>query len=445
MPMPLGCKGSDRLPKTREVLKNCFNTQEGHILPRPGITSLGAVTGVARGHFVWNGSRYAVYSECLYKLATDGSTTLIGTVEGSAPIDTAIGFNHAVIISRQTGGKGYTLDSSDTLTEITDAQFEASNSVTHINGRFVFIPFDGDPAFFSDVGDGSSIQTTAFFDAEELPDKNKVAFNLQNILFIGGTDSFEQFREVSGGTIPYRRLSSRIHNGYIGAIIEYAGSFAFIGREKGEDVGIYYIGQGAAPKISNEYIDSILTTYTEAELALAVPGRFKWRGYDLLTFTLERDAFGFYRGQWFLLETLLEGERFPWQAGFITHFEQKYYTASGSKQGRLDQINTDYGNPIERVISSGYYHPENDDFTAGFLEMGISQGYTSTGTVGLKLSRDNVLYSSQFFRSTGDAGDYSDKLVWSYPGGLGYYPGFMGWEITTTADIEFACDKMTIR
>lgn len=425
-------------------MKNCFNTQEGYILPRPGITSLGTVSGVARGHFVWNGARYAVYSESLYKLTSSGSTTLVGAIDGFGPVDVAIGFNHAVIISRQSDGKGYTLNASDTLTEIVDAQFVASNSVTHINGRFVYVPFNGDPAFFSDVGDGASIQTTAFFDAENLPDKNKVAFNLQDILFIGGTDSFQTFRDVGGSPVPYRPLSSRIHTGYIGGVIEYAGSFAFIGRETGEDVGIYYIGQGAAPKISNEYIDSILTTYTEAELGIAIPGRFKWRGYDILTFTLERHAFGFYQGQWFLLETLFEGERIPWQAGFIVHFEQKYYTASGSRQGRLDQVNTDYGSPIERVIEGGYYHPENDDFTAGYMELGISQGYTGSDTVGLQLSRDNVLYGPALFRSTGDVGQYSNKLVWAYPGGLGYYPGFMGWRLSTTGDVEFAVDKMTI-
>ena len=39
--------------------------------------------------------------------------------------------------------------------------------------------------------------------------------------------------------------------------------------------------------------DEILTTYAPEELRACVPGRIKWRGYDIATFTLARDAFGF--------------------------------------------------------------------------------------------------------------------------------------------------------
>ncbi|MCP5012455.1 MAG: hypothetical protein GY942_20945, partial [Aestuariibacter sp.] len=197
-------------------------------MPRPGITSVTTKTGVARGSFVWNGSRYEVFSTSLLKVTDDdlGTTSVVGTIAGTANIDFAIGFNHAVIISREAGGLGYTLDSSDTLTEITDVNFVASNSVAHMDGRFVFIPFDGDPAFFSDVGDGSTIQSVSFFDAEELPDKNKVVFNFRNVLYIGGTDSFELFRTIVASPIPYQRLNARLQYGYIGGITEYGGTFA---------------------------------------------------------------------------------------------------------------------------------------------------------------------------------------------------------------------------
>lgn len=441
--LPQGYTGSEKLPKTRQLLKNCFNTGQ-YILPRPGITSLSTQAGVARGSFVWNEFLYMVFSTSLYKVDAAGATTLIGTIDGTAQIDTDIGFNHAVIIVREATGKGYTLDSVDTLTEIVDAEFVASNSVTHINGRFVYIPFNGDPAFFSDVGNGASIQTTSFFDAEELPDKNKVVFNYKNILLIGGTDSFELFRDTNAPTVVYTRLNARIQFGYIGGITEYSDTFAFIGREKDQDVGIYLIGAGTAPKISNEAIDTILSTYTESELSTAIPARFKWRGYDILTYTLTRHSFGYWGGNWFILDTRIDNENEPWRAGYVTHWMQKYYTCLGSDIGRLDKINTDYGNTFERVIEFGYYSENNNDFTAHAVEVGISQGYTSSGTVGLQLSRDNVLYSDVFFRSTGSVGDYSNKLTWQYPGGLGYYEGFMGFRITSTSDVEFSADKISV-
>ena len=319
-----------------------------------------------------------VFSTSLLKVDAAGGTTVIGTIAGTAQIDTAIGFNHAVIVVRETGGIGYTLNTIDELNEINDPQFAASNSVTHINGRFVYIPMDGSPAFFSDVGNGALIQTTSFFDAEELPDKNKVVFNFKNVLIIGGTDSFELFRDTATPTTVYTRLNARIQYGYIGGITEYADTFAFIGREKDQDVGIYTIGAGTANKISNEAIDTILSTYTENELAFAIPARFKWRGYDLLTYTLTRHSFGFWGGNWFLVDTRIGNENAPWRAGFVRQWKQKYYTALASSIGRLDKINTDYGNLFERSVEFGYYNQDNHDFTAKYVEVGISQGFNAT-------------------------------------------------------------------
>lgn len=443
VPLPSGWVGSENLPKTRRFVKNGWNTGE-YVLPRPGITDLGDQAGVARGSFVYNETLYAVYSNALLRVAEDGTTTNVGTIEGTSQIDSAIGFNSAVIIVRQSDGKGYTFDTSEVLTEITSSFFAPSTSVAHMNGRFIYIPFNGDPAFFSDVGAGGTIQSDSFFDAEELPDKNQVVFNFRNILYIGGTDSFELFRDVGTTPVPYARLNARVQHGYLGGIQEYSDTFAFIGNEKDEDVGIYVIQGGGALKISNETIDTILVTYTSDQLSNAIPGRFKWRGYDILSYTLGFDSFGFHNGKWFPLDTRDENENVPWKAGFITQYNQKYYTSQGSKLGRLDKINTDYGLAFERSIEFGFYNENNDDFTAQSIELGISQGYTDSGTVGLQLSSDNVLYSDKFFMATGDIGEYSDKLVWNYPGGLGYYEGFMGVRLTTTADIEFACDKFTI-
>ena len=373
IPIPQSSSGSDKLPKTRNVLRNCFTVGD-YNLTRPGITSLATPTGLARGSFVWNENLYSVYGTTLYRVATDGTLTSVGTIAGNGQIDSAIGFNHAVIVVRETSGKGYTLDASETLTEITDPDFEASNSVTHIDGRFVYIPFDGSVTFFSDVGAGGTIQTLSFFDAEQLPDKNKVALNWKNILWIGGTDSFQPFRNTGATPVPFSPLSSRVDFGYIGGITEYLDTYAFIGREKDQDVGIYLLDIGSSAKISNEYIDSILTTYTETELSDAIGGRFKWRGHDILVFTLARHAFG-YKDGWFLLDTRISGDNAPWRAGFITHFEQKYYTARASNLGRLDEINKDYGNPFERSIDLGFYVENNNDFTAQSIELGISQGY----------------------------------------------------------------------
>jgi hypothetical protein len=441
---PLGLEGTDKLPQTRRALRNCWNAA-GPIIQRPGISSVNTITGVARGGFEWNGSLYGVYSNDLVRIdPITGVGVVIDTITGTRNIDFAIGFNDAVIIVK--GGDGYTLDKSDVLTQIVSPQFLPSDSVTHINGRFVYVPTDGSPAFFSDVGAGGTIQTTSFFDAEELPDKNKVCVNFRNVLYIGGEDSFEQFRDFGdqvGTTIPFRRLNARTDNGYLGGLLEYNNTFLFIGKEKKQDVGIYSISQGVAPKISNEYIDSILTTYSEEELARAVTGRIKWHGYDIATFTLARDAFGFLGGNWFGLDTLLDGHSEVWHAGFITQFDRKYYSMFQDNFGRFDAINTDYGSPFVRLIDMAF--ETDNEFSAQSLEYRLSQGFnTGIGSVALQLSDNNVLYSDVFHRNTGDVGKYTNKLSWNYPGGMGYYEGFMGIRLFTGEDIDFSASKLIV-
>ena len=446
IPFPTGLEGSDRLPHTRRSLTNCFNNGNGQIISRPGIELLNTTGKVARGQFVWNGSLYQVVTQTLIKVTPEGATTDIGTISGSANIVTAVGFNTAVILV--PGGDIYTLDNFDVVTLVSGgANFVPSDSVTHIDGRFIYIPTDGDPAFFSDVGAAGTVQGASFFDAEELPDKNEITFNLNNTLYIGGTDSFELFRDTGASPNPFQRLTgARISAGYIGGLIEYNQTFFFIGRLKDQSFGIFSIGQGQAPKLSNEPIDLILSEYTESELATAIAGRFIWRGYDIVTFTLKRHSFGFFNGEWFLLDTRVDSKPVVWHGGFITQFGGEYFTAFGGNIGKLVRGNQDYGNPISKVIDFGFEQADGDNFTCQSLGMNISQGFADLGgddrTVGLFMSRDNVLYGNGVYREVGQIGQYSQILEWNLPGGLGSYHGFMGFRIYTTQDLDFATDKM---
>ena len=442
---PAGVEGEENLPHTRRSLQNCFNNLKGQIIARPGISQLTTTGLVARGQFEWNGSLYQVVSQSLIKITntTTGAHLTIGTIAGVEGIRTAVGFNTAVIVVR--GGAIYTLDKSDTLATISgNANFVASDDVAHINGRFVYIPSSGDPAFFSDVGAAGTVQATSFFDAEELPDLNNSVFNFRNTLYIGGTDSFELFRNVSTSQVFARIDGSRIINGFVGGLIEYNETFLFVGREKGQSAGIYAIGQGTAAKLSNPAIDLILSTYTPAQLAAAIGGRFKWRGYDIATFVLPSDSFGFYGGNWFVLDTSIDGVSKPWTAGFITEFEEEYFTAFSDKIGKLAKVNTDYGENITRIIDTGFESEDNGEFACQSIEVGIVQGAGSAlGSVGLFLSRDNVLYADPVYRDLGDLGEYATHLEWNFPGGLGVYDGFMGVRLYTRGDVEFSTDHVT--
>jgi len=443
--LPKGVTGSENLPRTRRLLQNLINTGEGRVIARPGINQLTTTGKVARGQFKWNGSLYQVVSDSLIKITntTTGANSTVGTIDGSAVIRTAIGFNHAVIVVK--GGKSYTLDKLDALTDTSgNSNFVPFDDVTHINGRFVYIPSDGSPAKFSDVGAGQTIQGTSFFDAEELPDSNNGVFNFRNTLYICGTDSIQPFSDEGRSPVPFVSIKrSRILNGFISGLLEYNNTFLFIGREKDQDVGIYALSQGGAGKISNEYIDGILITYTETELQTAIASRYKWRGFDVATFTLPNHSFGYFGGEWHLLETIVDGDSGPWKGGFITAFNNEYFSASDDKIGKLANVNTDFGNPVTYIVDMGFEQENGEAFTCQAIELGISQGYNSSvGSVALMMSRDNVLYGPPVFRNLGDLGEYDKTLRWNPPGGLGHYQPFMGVRLYSAESIDFSADYL---
>jgi len=444
---PKGIESVEGLPKTARHLTNCFNDGNGSLVQRPGITQLATTSKVARGQFKWNDALYQVVSQSLIKITNlaTGAFSVIGTVAGSDDIRVAIGFVNAVIVVKN--GAIYTLDTSDVLVDISgNANMVSCVDVCHINSRFVYIPASGDPAFFSDVGAAGTIDALSFFDAEELPDKNTTCFIIKSTLYIGGADSFELFRDTGAVPNPFTRVTgARIQNGFIGGLLQYADTYLFVGNEIDQDSGIYAIGSGKAEKISNHAVDKILTDHTPTELSQAIASRFKWRGYDIATFTLRGASLGFIGGNWFELETFIGGISRNWGGGFITEINNKYYTAKDDKIGVLADVNTDYGNPLTRDILVAFTQEDGEYITCQSVSLGLSQGYNANaGSVAIQLSRDGVTFGDPLYRDVGVLGEYNSRLTWRYAGGLGTYENFVAIRITTTENINFSCDSLSV-
>lgn len=450
IPLPPGLEGSENLPHTFRTLKNCFNNGTGRIIGRPGIASLSSPGGAARGGFKWNDALYQVYSTSLLKMTVvngvvTGATTSIGTISGSAPIKSAIGFNTAMIVV--PGSTTYTLDKSDTLVDVTgNANFVAFDDIAHMNGRFILIPTSGDPAKFTDVGAGGTIGALSFFDAEALPDNNRAVYNGKDTLFILGENSIEPFRDIGSTTNPYIRISGgRILNGHIGGLLEYNNTHLFVGREENQDRGIYGVAPGGALKISNERVELILKKYSIDELSNTIATRVKFNGNDLAFFRFPRDSVGYYAGNWFLVSTVVDDVEQAWNAGFVTQFQGTYFSAFAGKFGKFERVNTDHGDPVEYNIDVGFPHPDSERFSIGSAELRMSQGFnTADGSIGLRMSRDNVLYGATVFRNLGAAGQYNHRLRWNLPGGLGSYEGFAGMRFQTRDDINFSVETLSV-
>ena len=446
IPLPKGITGISDLPKSKEHYINLM-LSEGGPIRTPGIESLGNGLGACRGAVEWlvDGECYQVSGSYLIRVSSSGTVTSLGVISGSADVVFSQGQANLVIIVK--GGDGYYYSSSAGLQQIADPDYLPSVDVDFIDGRHVFIPADGSPAIYSEIDQAGSIEPLAFFDAEELPDKNKAVINVQNQLYIGGEGSFEIFRTNIDPDIVYtRREGARVDVGYAGGKVRFANTFAFLGRMRGEGYRFYLMGSGSATGISNEAIDEILNEeYAAAELEQCDSCRFEYKGIETVVFNLARHSFGFSGGNWFYLDSFVDNQPSVWRGKGIAHVNGKYIIGDrfGSNIGVLKSTQTEYSADTEFELQTFIRSDREANFNLGKIELDCLVGQKLTEqTVGLSISRDGLTWTPFYYVGLGKTGEYKRVVRWQPAGGIGSFESYCGIRIRSTGDIKFGLESV---
>lgn len=448
VPMPTGFQGLDDFPKLRESLVNLFHNGSGAIRT-PGILGNETSTdGICRGSVFFKGRVYKVFGESLTRIDPDKKHTVVGQIPGSAQVKMEAGFVFISIIV--VGETGWTYDVVGGVIQINDLQFVPSREVAVIKGITVYVPFDGDPLLFSEVNNPGVI--AGFFDAEDLPDINTGVFNYNNDLHALGVDSIQLFRNPAGATPsrPFFPVSgSTAQIGYLSAATLFAPSFAFIGKQRGESYSIRIMGQGNAPRISNNAIDELLFTYTVDELQSAIGASYEWKGSPILLFRLPRHTICFNAGNWFFQESGINGADAsnPWTGNYITFAYGKYHVGDGTtnRVGTLEDIPTEYDEEVEFSMDTFIRAPRDSHFSINSLELDCLAGQKLVeGTIGLTVSEDGFIWKTgtTLWRGLGETGAYSRRVAWIEPGGLGSYENFCGVRLRSTAPLSFSQESI---
>jgi len=471
VPLPTGYQGIDEFPRLHESLINMLNAGGNKIYQRPGIIPFANGIANCRGQHKFKNELYQVSGQKLIKIQEDGTVIDISTdqlldIEGDADCVMEAGFSHLVIIVNggDVNDRGYFWDGA-TLLEITSPNFVASKDVTYMNGRYIYIPYDGQPAFFSDPFAPGTIQALSFFDAEEQPDLNTGNYNFKNRLYIMGEDTTEVFRDTGtpvtpSNPVPYQRIDgASIWTGLVAGHVLYGPSFAFLGKDKAEgNFGFFVMGSGTAERISNDAIDQLLNTfYTVDQLRACTAHRLMWKSQDIAIFRLPFHTLAF-NGGWFFIRSIatfdekevLDEEFKTWRANYITHCYGEYFVGDEETNdiGVLDEVASDYGEDITYGFDTYLRGLREDYFTAKSLLLDGLTGQAITGqperTIGLSVSDDGNTYGPMFFVGLGLTGQYRREVFWELPGGLGDYENFMGIRIRTTAPVEFATESLQV-
>jgi len=452
--LPRTIRRIDGLAKRTEYCVNLFNAGENK-LPRPGVNRTHGLKGDIRGIFKFKDNLFVISSDELVRIDGNGITTVVGNIVGSGHVDIAISFTHAVICARDVTGEAYLLNDSFALTLYsTITNYVASKEVEFINGRFVFIPLSGDPAFHTNALDPLTIDALSFFDAEAFTDENKGIIDLNGDLYLLGSETMQPFRNTGQVSPAFRTVNGATVNiGYIGAKTRLNQGFAFIGKEREQGYGIYMMQQGQVQKISTPEIDTILHTYTLEELGGdfstgsdtygASGQRFVWQGHDILVFSLPNETLAFSGGWDYFSSGNNLGNIGKWNIKHAFFDDGRYIVGDQlGNLGYLDDGKTDFFTANEFLIRSFARDPKESVFTASKVQLRVSNGEENT-IVYLSVSRDGTNYGNELpvNLSTLEA---DQELVFWPPGGLGRFTGYMGYQIRTAGIAQFSIEGVLI-
>lgn len=235
----------------------------GYLRPADGIIHHGTGPGVDRGGIEWNGVCYRVMGTKLVSVAQDGTVTILGDVGGTGLVVFDYSFDRLAIAS---GGNLFYWNG--TLTQVTDPDLGTVVDFCWVDGYFVTT--DGEFLIVTELNDPTQVNPLKYGSSEVDPDPINAVIKLRNEVYALNRHTIEVFDNVGGDFFPFQRIEgAQIQKGAIGThgSCLFMDTIAFLGSGRNESPAVYLAANASTRKISNQEIDQILLSYTEAQLA----------------------------------------------------------------------------------------------------------------------------------------------------------------------------------
>jgi hypothetical protein len=420
--------------------EKCLNfyyekTDKGEsLVSTPGSTVL--VTpkvGEVRGGIEYNGKAYFVIGNTLYEITSNGTATSRGTINTSsgrvsmAHNGTRVGGNQQIMIVDGTNGYIYD-NTTSTLTQITDSDMVASESVVFLDGYFVFAQKDTDRFWITSLYDGTTIDSNDFATAEGNPDVLQAVFTDRRDLFLFGKKTLEvwynagdpdnTFQRYQGGTAQTGCAAKH-------SITRFDNTIAWLTENERGDRMVAMMGEGYSPQIvSTPEVNYRLSTYTSYTDAFAYTYQHEGHEFYCLTFPQHKvtEVFDATTKQWHQRGHTINGI-FPNRERYNCHvFAFGKHLFGDYQNGKIYQLSTTVGTidgtRIPREVVTPNIHEEEKRVRISALQLDMEEGIgdpnTSTDTsMWLSYSKDGGhTYTDEVDVSMGDAGEYSKRVIW---------------------------------
>jgi hypothetical protein len=235
----------------------------GYLRPADGIVSHGTGPGIDRGGINWNGTCYRVMGTKLVTVSSNGTVTTLGDVGNGGLVTFDYSFDRLAV---QSGGRLYYWNG--TLTQVTDPDLGNVIDFCWVDGYFMTT--DGEFLIVTELNDPTQVNPLKYGSSEVDPDPVVALLKLRNEVYALNRNTIEVFDNVGGELFPFQRIDgAQIQKGVIGthACCVYLESVAFLGSARNEAPAIYIGTNATAQKLSTQDIDTLLLSYSEAQLA----------------------------------------------------------------------------------------------------------------------------------------------------------------------------------
>lgn len=260
-------------------LVNCYvETAKGekakyNIVPSEGLVSFSAVTDTpCRGSVFLEdlGVAYSFHSSSVYKIASDGTATRVGTIPGVDTLDlTRNTSSPPQITVCSTNGMFYIAD--DVVTPLSDTDLPSGVVSVETLGEFTLFGVSDGRVFYSTQGDTSTVDALSFFTAEQAPDglvKLKVD---RGELLVFGTFTVEAWT-FSGADVntPFI-FKTTVQRGCIArdTVKTCDGTIVWAGQSREGEKGVYRLTGYSATKISTNEIDRLIESESDPSVLRA--------------------------------------------------------------------------------------------------------------------------------------------------------------------------------
>ncbi len=477
IPLGLGAYESGSMPFSAQRCVNMYAAiaqdqalSDAVLFGTPGIVQLGTggslATDASRGAIKMAGVYYVVNGNSLNSFDSSGVKTTIGTIAGAVRCSMAHNGDKLCIVV--PGGNAYVyIASTTTFSQITDPDYQTSDTVIYSGGFYSFTESDGTNWFVSALNDPTSIDALDFGSAELDPDLIVAGFANYDNVFILGADTVEVFQQIRGAGFPYQRIEGASYEKGCHAKytpIQWEGAFYFVGGGKNERTSIYRAGSSGEPeKMSTDAIDTEIQKFTSTEISNAYSFTYgindqSFVGFTFRSIIVTSRTFVFNvtasklsdRRVWFEMQTGVTEN--AWRIASID-FVYDRLIVSDDVDGRIgyldEDVFTEYGDVLlsEKVTPPIYieeaatiFHELELIIDAG---QGLITGQGSDPQVMMDFSDDGWRSKSyELWTDLGGIGEYFKRAEWRR---LGHSPQYRSFRFRVSDPIKRTFMKLDTR